>query len=316
MASYLPLRHSPCPLCGNKKAVAVYPALEQREQKEAYAPAASGKETGAIVRCLRCDVVYKDPFPKPETLRKGYEESIDEQYLALLPERQATFARVLSVVERYRRDGDGKGKTRKKPRLLDVGCAEGTLLALARKRGFVVMGVEPNKHFVRWAWKHQKLRILQGSVYNRRLKKNSYDIITLLDVIEHVHNPRDFLRRCYNLLAPGGVLLVSTPDMGSWIARAMKRRWFYILSIHVFYFTQKTMSALLRAAGFRDIESERYLLRTRLAYVAEKSKNYLGPLGTAMQATIRALGLEEREVTYWLGQRLFIAHRPVTNSAV
>jgi SAM-dependent methyltransferase len=288
----------------------VYPALEQhQESKEKYAPAASGKETGAIVRCTRCDVVYKDPFPKPETLKEGYEESIDENYLALLPERSATFTRVLSVIERELQTRTEGVSARKKPRLLDIGCAEGTLLALAKKRGFEVMGVEPNKHFVRWAWKNKKLKILQGSVYNKHLRKNYYDAIALLDVIEHVHNPRDFLERCFELLAPGGILFVSTPDFGSLIARAMRRRWFYILSIHVFYFTKKTMSALLHAAGFPEVKSEPYLLRTRLAYITEKSKNYLGPLGSAMQFLIRALGLEEREMTYWLGQRMFIAEK-------
>ncbi len=294
-------RHSPCPLCGNASTAIVYPALKEKEENTAaYAPSASGREQGAIVRCLRCSVVYKDPFPPEKTLKEGYEESIDEQYLALLPERRATFAHELRFIERYKQGG----------RLLDVGCAEGTLLTLAREHGWHVTGVEPNKHFIRWAKKNYHLSILQGSVFNKKLKKNSFDVITLLDVIEHVSDPRRFLWRCHELLAPGGMLFISTPDIGSIIARLMRRRWFYILSIHVFYFTQQTLGRLLSQVSFQEVESCRYLLRTRLSYVAEKSRNYLGVFGTVFHTVVWMLGLGDKEVTYWLGQRMFVAKKP------
>lgn len=328
--------HSPCPLCGNVKAHIVYPSLHPIDSRESpkgpggYAPSASWREEGTIVRCLACNVVYKDPFPKPEILKKGYEESIDEQYLALLPERRATFAHELHFIERYikpRRDAPQKPRMldtsrilqnsrssnvikNRNPRILDIGCAEGTLLALAREHGWDVTGVEPNKHFIRWAHKHYKLPLLQGSVFHPALKRGSYDVITLLDVIEHVHNPRAFLQRCYELLAPEGILFISTPDIGSLPARMMRRRWFYILTIHVFYFTRRTMSGLLRSAGFTDIRTRRYMLRTRLSYVADKSRGYLGPLGTLLAKGVSLLRLGDREMTYWLGQRLFIARKP------
>ena len=296
--------HSPCPLCKNKQAFTVYPALNPKTNS-LYSPADSTREEGAIVKCIRCKIIYKDPFPKPLVLQEGYEESIDEQYLSLLPERKATFLYVIKSIEKH------IGKKRKL-KILDVGCAEGTLLSLARERGWDASGVEPNKHLVRWAKKHEKLKIMQGSIYNKKLKKNSFDVITLLDVIEHVHNPIKFLSRCNELLVPGGTIFISTPDIGSPIARMMRRRWFYILSIHVFYFTRQTMSNVLNNAGFYRIKTCPYLLRTRLSYVAEKSKNYIGLLGSIFCGVVRTLGLANREVTYWLGQRMFIAQKPNT----
>lgn len=293
-------KYSPCPLCGFAKHVIVYPALSEQVFR-AYAPSKSGKEEGEIVRCCACDVVYKNPFPDNKTLREGYEESIDEEYLALLPERRATFEGVMKEVERYARKG----------RILDVGCAEGTLLELARKRGWEVHGVEPNKHLVVWARKHYGLKVVQGSIEQRSLKRNSYDVITLLDVIEHVAEPEKFLRRCSELLAPGGLIFISTPDFGSVWSRVMRRKWFYILSIHVFYFTQQTLSAVLQRAGFEMVTTKRYLLRTSLAYVADKSRNYLGPIGSTFAWLVRALRWENKTVTYWLGQRMFIARKPL-----
>jgi len=299
--------HSPCPLCKNKQASIVYPALNPRANSS-YSPADSTREEGAIVKCTRCKVIYKYPFPKSLVLQQGYEESIDEQYLAFLPERRATFRQVISSIERH------IGKRQKvkniNQRILDIGCAEGTLLSLARERGWDVAGVEPNKHLVKWAKKNQNLGIMQGSVYNKRLKRNSFDVITLLDVIEHVHNPIKFLSRCNELLVPGGTIFISTPDIGSPIARVMRRRWFYILSIHVFYFTRQTMSRVLNKAGFDNVKSSPYFLRTRLSYVTEKSKNYIGALGSIFCSVARALGLGNREITYWLGQRMFVARKP------
>ncbi len=294
--------HSSCPLCKNKSASIVYPALNPKAN-DSYSPADSTREEGAIVKCTRCEIIYKDPFPKPLVLQKGYEESIDEQYLALLPERRATFRHVIESIEKYR------GKKRN-PKILDIGCAEGTLLSLARERGWDASGVEPNKHLVRWAWSHEKLKILQGSVYNTKLKRNSFDVITLLDVIEHVHNPLKFLRRCNELLVPGGTIFISTPDIGSIIARVMRRRWFYILSIHVFYFTRQTLSNVLNGAGFSDVKTHPYFLRTRLSYVADKSRNYIGLLGKIFYIVVRTFGLSNREITYWLGQRMFVARKP------
>lgn len=289
-------KEASCPLCGSQKHVIVYPALSKQVFR-AYAPSKSSKETGAIVRCCACHVVYKEQFPDKKMLKAGYEESIDEEYLALLRERRATFEGVMNVIERYRKKG----------RILDVGCAEGTLLDIARKRGWDVSGVEPNKHLVAWARKQYGLKIVQGTIGQRALKNNAYDVITLLDVIEHVAEPEKFLRRCHELLAPHGMIFISTPDFGSVWSRVMKRRWFYILSIHVFYFTKQTLSALLRRAGFEVVATQRYRLRTSLGYVAEKSKNYLGPIGNAFAWLVRALRLENKAVKYWLGQRMFIS---------
>ena len=288
-----------CPICSSKEHTTVYPALSS-EQFSLYSPSESGKETGEIVRCCACNVIYKNPFPDSKTLKEGYEESIDEEYLTLLPERRRTFESIMDVVEQHARKG----------RILDVGCAEGTLLDIAQKRGWEVSGVEPNKHLVTWAKKQYGLKILQGSLSNKALRKSSYDVITLLDVIEHVPEPERFLRRCYELLAPGGLLFISTPDFGSVWSRVMRRHWFYILSIHVFYFTQQTLSALLLRAGFEVITTKRYLLRTSLAYVADKSRNYLGAMGSAFTWVVRALHLKHKAVTYWLGQRMFVARKP------
>ncbi len=288
-----------CPLCASSSYEIVYPALPAHRESR-YAPAQSTRETGMIVRCGICDVVYKAPFPKQETLKAGYEESIDNQYVTLLPERRASFLGVIKNIERRVKRG----------RLLDIGCGEGTLLDIARQRGWDVTGVEPNKHFVAWAEKNYHLSILQGDAHHLRLCKNYYDVITLLDVIEHVHNPDLYLKRCYQLLAPGGVIFISTPNFDSIISRVMRRRWFYILSIHVFYFTTKTLSALLRKSGFVSVKVHKYMLKTSLGYVLEKSHNYIGTVGVALDKLARATKAHRWPIKYWLGQSMFIAEKP------
>jgi len=288
-----------CPLCASPSYAIVYPRLAKHHET-AYAPATSARETGMIARCNDCAVVYKAPFPKPKELKKGYEESIDKQYLSLLSERRESFREVLRLVESY---------AKRRGRLLDIGCGEGTLLDIARERNWEVTGVEPNKHFVAWAKKNYNLSILQGDAFNKKLKKGYYDAITLLDVIEHVHNPQEYLNRCYELLAPGGIIFISTPDFGSLPSKVMRRKWFYILSIHVFYFTRQTLSRILHKAGFSKIRVRKYLLKTSLDYVLEKSSNYIGSAGMLFRSAARATGLHKLPIKYWLGQSIFIAEK-------
>ena len=69
-------------------------------------------------------------------------------------------------------------------------------------------------------------------------------------MIEHTPNPRQMLDRCRELLKPGGVLVVNFPDIGSWIAQAMGRRWLFLTSVHLFYFDRSTMRRMLESAGY------------------------------------------------------------------
>lgn len=287
-----------CPLCKSKEYNIIYFA-EKNNKETKYSPAESIKERGAILKCARCDIAYKADWPSERELKEGYEESIDKQYFGLVEERRRSFQYLIEQIERRL----PKGK------LLDVGCGEGTLVDIAVKRGWEAEGIEPNKNFVKWAKKNYGVKIKQGSVFNEKLEKNSYDAITLLDVIEHVPDPILFLKRCRELLKDGGYIVISTPNFGSLFSRIMKKNWFYILSIHLFYFTPKTINMILKKSGFRTLAIKPYYLRTSIDYILSKSKNYLGFIGKAFYSFGKISGMNKKSFNYCLGQMIIFARK-------
>jgi len=109
---------------------------------------------------------------------------------------------------------------------LDVGCWDGrTLLELPRHWDCV--GVEPNPHAVQAA-EAAGLDVRQGVIESADVEEKRWDLVTMLDVAEHLVDPDAAFRRVAELLAPGGLLLVLTGDASSWGARLFGEDWYYL----------------------------------------------------------------------------------------
>ena len=133
-------------------------------------------------------------------------------------------------------------------RLLDVGAGSGVLVEQANRLGWEAEGVEPS------AWLAERARERGLPVHVGTLPLPAltppYDVVTLVDVIEHVPDPRALVREAHRLLRPGGLLLVVTPDVSSVAARALGPRWWHYRIAHVGYFNPGTLDLLLSASGF------------------------------------------------------------------
>jgi 2-polyprenyl-3-methyl-5-hydroxy-6-metoxy-1,4-benzoquinol methylase len=99
-------------------------------------------------------------------------------------------------------------------RLLDVGCGNGSFLALARQAGWQVQGLDFDVDAVKAA-QSRGLDVQHGGLEALENQRECYDVITLCHVIEHLHDPVQALHRLYGLLKPGGVLWLDTPNMNS-----------------------------------------------------------------------------------------------------
>jgi SAM-dependent methyltransferase len=85
----------------------------------------------------------------------------------------------------------------------------------------------------------------------------SYDLITAFDLIEHVPRPKDFLRKVSHLLAPGGCLVMTTPDAGHFLRQMMGSYWPMLQPMqHLTIFSRQSMRMALEEAGFGDITFE------------------------------------------------------------
>jgi SAM-dependent methyltransferase len=193
-------------------------------------------------------------------------------------------------------------------RLLDVGTAAGAFLAAARKRGWQVEGCEPNAWLAAWGSRHYGIPIRTGELFDQPFAPQSFDVVTLWDVIEHTPDPSRVMRTAGDLIRPGGLLVVNYPDIGSWIARTLGRRWPFLSSVHLYYFTRETMRRLLERHGFDVVEMRPHFQRLELEYLLSRGAVISAALSKASRAVAKGAGLSGREVPYWIGQT-FVAAR-------
>jgi SAM-dependent methyltransferase len=198
-----------------------------------------------IVRCRRDGLIFASP--RPRDVRPFYDERYYRgemicgyhDYDAHAQDSMGEWDARLVVLER---NLPQMGK------LLDVGCATGVFLDRARARGWEVEGIEVASWAVKIAAERYALRVLEGTLPDRRFPSERYDVATLFDCIEHLSRPNEVLADVWRVLRPGGFVLLSTgavphgdPDLRS--------TWYYP-PWHLYYFSQATICALLGAAGF------------------------------------------------------------------
>jgi SAM-dependent methyltransferase len=229
----LPLQHVPCNHCGKDDAA---PEAEQGGWR--------------IVRCRACGLVYVNPRPPEKFLpglyadyhgRDGGDEASWNRLMA------RNFREAAAWVERSR-EGRGPG------RLLDVGCGYGGFVRIMRDRGWDAGGIDPSPATVSAAVA-AGLPVRLGTLGD---VEGRYDAITLFYVLEHLPDPAAALRKLFDLLSPGGILLVRVPHTAP-IVRALRPfgldGTLFDPPFHLFDFPPAVLRDMMRAAGFRDAET-------------------------------------------------------------
>jgi 2-polyprenyl-3-methyl-5-hydroxy-6-metoxy-1,4-benzoquinol methylase len=195
--------------------------------------------TGRIDQCLSCG--FKQ-VTDVDSVLKFYESLEDAAYDHGREQRGLQARKIVEAVLKYKKGG----------RLLDVGAASGILLEQATKLGFQGEGVEPSRSLAKSA-QEAGLKVHLGTFPHPAIQ-GPYDVITLIDVIEHVPFPIPLLKDIAAHLKPGGVGVLTTPDVESFVARRLGLRWWHLRVAHIGYFNRATMKRALSEAGLEIVE--------------------------------------------------------------
>lgn len=289
------LDHVACNLCGAEDTQELYPAAERRNGHGAsgdlYACTSNAYGIcGPIVKCRRCGLVYQNPIPSSGEIIDAYDGVVDQRYEQERSGRIETFSRDLGMLHRHQKGG----------KLVDVGCHLGLFLEVARANGWDVAGVEPSRWSVERA-RERGLNVLHGTLESVPFRDESFDVVTMWDVIEHLVDPLTELKRMHRILKPNGLLAISTMDVDALFPRLARRRWPWFMQMHLVYFSRRTLHNMLTKAGFRVVEMAPHRRVVRLSYLVSRVEPYCRPAYRVLDRLVRLTGQGDRLVAVDLG---------------
>lgn len=252
MLNNLKLETIPCPLCQSE---------EQDIAFDQFPPY-------NIVRCCSCGFFYLSPRLKETAMIEMYKddhyfESATFGYASYTeqePSLRATFRHFMANLKKRNLTGGS---------LLEVGCGYGYLLEEAKGFFAPCIGTEYSRQAIAQACKRAD-HIYQGGI-DQIPANDRFDCIIAVQVLEHIYQPKSFMKNLYKHLKPGGKIVIVTPDMGCLWRRFMGHHWpAFKIPEHILYFSMRTLGKLMKEVGFTNINSLPYPHAFPLSSVAAK----------------------------------------------
>ncbi len=276
----------PCPLCGGTERREIYPATKRPGPvcvSELACSTALLARYDRIVRCIGCGLHYTSPRAADSEILAAYSRVADRDFVEEHAARERTYRRLLSMIGKLA--GGSRG------RLLDVGCSTGLFLRQAREAGWEVEGLEPSGWAAGFARAQYGLEVQEKPIQQAELGRESFDVITAWDVIEHLPSPVPDIRLLSRALRPGGLFCASTHSIGSLAARLLGPRYPFLMAMHVTHFTSRTLARLLAEAGLRVCRTEPHIRFLRAAYLGKKLLPHAPRTARALLGAARMSGL-------------------------
>lgn len=259
-----------------------------------------------IIQCKLCGLVFVNAL-FDETIHAYGEVYASEIYEQVGPALLKRFAADLATIEKFVSVG----------KILDLGCGYGYFLSLAQKRGWDAEGVEINRNLVAYLNQEKGLRVFPGPLQDLHLQEESFDVITMFNIIEHFLHPSTVLAEVTRLLKDDGLLVLETPTedglfkkLADFLYKVTGGK--FILMIqgayqkggHHFGFSRKSIKRILEKHGFEIISVDgrvspfkeflgKELLHTPL--YLKGVKLFVVPI---LWALSRVLRLENRMIVY------------------
>lgn len=211
--------------------------------------------------------MYVAPLPSLEVLKKAYPEEYYTPWLEnQRKNRIGMWNKRLKALDRF---SGGRGN------LLDVGCAEGLFMELAREDGWDVTGTEFSPFAVKYCKEQLGLRVFLGELPDIGFPDKAFDSVTMWHVLEHTTDPVAILKEIRRVLKDDGRFLMAIPNANNFFSqclyRAVKGRRMHLFNpedreLHFYHFTPETIALALEKTGFKvlKIQPDMGIVRRRI----------------------------------------------------
>ncbi|MBQ8222558.1 MAG: class I SAM-dependent methyltransferase [Bacteroidales bacterium] len=210
------------------------------------------QEEFEIYECEECKLLFTIPCPPPSEIGNYYKS---EDYLSHNEKKKGivptiyNFVKGINIKNKYRiTTGE------KKVSLLDIGCGVGDFLLYAKKNGCKITGIEPNEDARNIAEKKLGNRIHSPEEL-QNIPNNSFDVITMWHVLEHVENLKEEIFHLQRLLKNNGRLILALPNFKSYDAIIYKDKWAaYDVPRHVNHFSEESIKNIFKRTNLQLID--------------------------------------------------------------
>ena len=205
-----------------------------------------GNEPLNTVICKKCGLVWSHPFPIDPF--NYYQKHYRIRYKGTFtPKKKHIFRAARSAVGRFNLL---KHLLKPRWRVLEVGSGGGEFLYLLNKLGYEAFGIEPNEGYAEYSRNEYQLNIQTGFLQNTQLEENSFEMVTLWHVFEHMDNPADILKKVHSFLVTDGLLVIEVPNIEATCLSPYNT----FHTAHLYNFNQSTLSRMAERAGFTVVE--------------------------------------------------------------
>ncbi len=236
------IHYTSCPICLSEK---IAPFLDARDHT------VSGKEF-SIWECNSCRGKFTQGVPAEDKIGAYYSS---EEYISHSDTRtgmvNSIYHMVRGITLKKKRKLVKKFSSLNSGKILDIGCGTGAFLNEMKQAGWEIMGIEPD------AGARSNAATLHGIIPSEpealfHLEEESFDVITMWHVLEHVHRLHDYLAQLKKIIKPGGVILIAVPNHQSSDARHYRQHWAgYDVPRHLYHFAPESMKRLASKYGFK-----------------------------------------------------------------
>jgi len=287
-----------CILCDSEN-LSKYLTFNSDSRSSKYSMGKLQKLSGQLMKCDNCSFVFLNPRMDESDLSGMYKAGVESGYLKQQHNRTYHFRNVIALMVKNLNDD--------KIKILDIGCADGLLLEESKKLGWETLGIEPIKALADYGKETYGIEILNGVFSDFKLKENYFHVVTLLDVIEHLENPKVLLSGVKDIIKPGGLLVASFPDVDSLSAKLFRKKWWMYMKGHINFFNSRSLSLMLNEIDFEAILINNYSKTLDIKYLIDLCENAYPSLHRFAHAVFKYM--PDFKLKYLAGEKILIAKK-------